>query len=51
VAPMVVSAGPAGWLAAAAGFGAMRMSGQFLLAIVIGVLVYLGGRRLGLGGA
>jgi uncharacterized membrane protein len=51
VAPMVIGAGPAGWLAAAAGFGAMRWTGQFLLAIVIGVLVYLGGQRLGLGGA
>jgi uncharacterized membrane protein len=51
VAPMVLGAGPAGWLAAAAGFGAMRATGQFLLAIVVGLLVYLLSQRLGLDGA
>ena len=48
VAPMVVGAGPAGWLAAGAGFVAMRWTGQFLLAIVVGIAVYLLGQRLGL---
>jgi uncharacterized membrane protein len=51
VAPMVLGAGPAGWVAAAAGFGAMRLTGQFLLAILVGLGVYLLGQRLGLGGA
>ena len=50
VAPMVVSAGPAGWLAAVAGFLAMRRSGHFLFAIVVGLLTYLLGWRLGLDG-
>ncbi len=50
VAPMVVGAGPAGWLAAGTGFVAMRLSGQFLLAIVVGLAVYLMGQRLGIGG-
>jgi uncharacterized membrane protein len=48
VAPMVVGAGPAGWLAAATGFVTMRGTGQFLLAIVVGIVVYVVGRRLGL---
>lgn len=48
VAPMVAGAGPAGWLAAGAGFLAMRRTGQFLLAIVAGLVVYLLGQELGL---
>jgi uncharacterized membrane protein len=48
VAPMAFAAGPSGWLAAAAGFLAMRRTGQFLLAIVVGLAVYLLGQRLGL---
>jgi uncharacterized membrane protein len=51
VAPMVVGAGPAGWIAAAAGFVAMRGTGQFLLAIAVGIAVYIAGQRLGLEGA
>lgn len=43
VAPMVAGAGPAGWIAAVAGFLAMRLSGQFLLALVVGLLVYVAG--------
>ena len=50
VAPMVVAAGPCGWVAAAAGFAAMRKTGHFLLAIVAGLGAYLLGVRLGLGG-
>jgi hypothetical protein len=45
----VLDAGPPGWLAAVAGFATMRRTGQFLLAIVVGVLVCLGLRRV-LGG-
>ncbi|MEK0085622.1 AzlD family protein [Benzoatithermus flavus] len=48
VAPMVAGAGPVGWLAAGAGFLAMRRTGQFLLAIVTGLAVYLLGQELGL---
>lgn len=48
VAPMVVAAGPAGWLAAAVGFVTMRRSGHFLLAILAGLATYLLGMRLGL---
>jgi uncharacterized membrane protein len=51
VAPMVVGAGPAGWLAAGAGFLAMRGTSQFLLAILVGIAVYVVGQRLGLEGA
>ena len=47
VAPMVIGAGPAGWLAAGAGFLTMRATGQFLLAIVVGIVVYVAGQRLG----
>jgi uncharacterized membrane protein len=47
VAPMVASAGPAGWLAAGAGFAAMRLSGQFVLAVAVGLAVYLAARSLG----
>ena len=50
VAPTVVGSGPAGWFAAAAGFGAMRWTGQFLLAIVVGIAAYLLGKAAGLGG-
>jgi uncharacterized membrane protein len=51
VAPMVANAGPAGWLAAGAGFAAMRATSQFLLAIVVGVGVYLLAKALGVAGA
>lgn len=50
VTPMVAGAGPAGWLAAGAGFAAMRLTGQFLVAIVVGLAVYLLGREFGLDG-
>jgi uncharacterized membrane protein len=50
VAPMVAGAGPAGWIAAAAGFTAMRRSGHFLLAIAVGMMVFVAA-RLGLDGA
>jgi uncharacterized membrane protein len=50
VAPMVAGAGPAGWVAAAAGFATMRWSGHFLLAIAAGILVYLLVRSMGLAG-
>jgi uncharacterized membrane protein len=48
VAPMVASAGPPGWIAAGIGFAAMRLSGQFLLAVAVGVGAYLLVRSLGL---
>lgn len=41
VAPMVLEAGPAGWAGAVAAFAAMRMSGQFPVAIVAGMVVFL----------
>ncbi len=50
VAPMVVGAGPAGWIAAGAGFVAMRRTGHFLLAVAAGVAVYVAAKRLGLAG-
>ena len=50
VAPMVVGAGPAGWLAASAGFVAMRRTGHFLIAVAAGLAVYIVARRLGLAG-
>jgi uncharacterized membrane protein len=46
VAPMVVEAGPAGWLGAAGAFATMRQSGHFLLAIVVGLALYLAARPL-----
>lgn len=48
VAPMVVTAGPAGLLGAAASFAAMRLTGQFVLAIVLGLAAYLLAHTLGL---
>jgi uncharacterized membrane protein len=51
VAPMVATAGPAGLLGAAASFAVMRLSGQFVLAIVVGLAGYLLGQWLGLAGA
>ena len=51
VAPMVLGAGPAGWVAAAGAFATMRWSGQFVLAIAIGLALYLLGQALGLPGA
>ena len=50
VAPMVMGAGPAGWIAAGVGFAAMRTTGQFLVAIIVGLAVYLLGQQLGLAG-
>ena len=50
VAPMVANAGPAGWLAAAGGFATMRLSGQFLAAIVAGLAIYLVAKAAGLAG-
>ncbi len=41
IAPMVAGAGPAGWMAAAVGFGLMRWTGQFLVALVGGLAVYV----------
>lgn len=41
IAPMVFTAGPAGWVAAVVGFGLMRWSGLFLLALVGGLAVYV----------
>jgi uncharacterized membrane protein len=46
IAPMVVSAGPAGWVAAAVGFALMRWSGQFLVALAGGLAVYVALVRL-----
>lgn len=51
VAPMVAGAGPAGWIAAGVGFIAMRRTGHFLIAIVVGLIVYLMAKHLGLTGA
>ena len=48
VAPMVLGAGPAGWLAALGTFATMRLSGRFVLAITVGLAAYLLGQRLGL---
>jgi uncharacterized membrane protein len=50
VAPMVVGAGPAGWMAAGAGFVAMRRTGHFLIAVAAGLAVYIAAKRLGLAG-
>ena len=47
VAPMVLAAGPAGWAGALAAFAAMRGSGQFVLAIAVGLAAYLLVRQLG----
>lgn len=49
VAPMVVSAGPAGWIAAVGGFFTMRLSGQFLLAMIAALVIYLLANFTGLG--
>ena len=49
VAPMVAGAGPPGWVAAAIGFVAMRFTGQFFLAVAVGVGVFLLVRSAGLG--
>lgn len=42
IAPMVVNAGPAGWIAAAVGFGLMRWTGEFLVALTGGLAAYVG---------
>jgi uncharacterized membrane protein len=49
VAPMVLGAGPAGWVGAASAFATVRLGGGFVVAILAGLAVYLVGRRLGLG--
>jgi uncharacterized membrane protein len=41
IAPMVVAAGPPGWLAAAAGFLVMRATGAFLAAMAAGLALYV----------
>lgn len=41
VAPMVLAAGPAGWLAATVGFLTMRLTARFLLALIAGQLAYV----------
>lgn len=50
VVPMVLTSGPSGWIAVAATFATMRASGQFVLAIVVGLGCFLLSRRLGLTG-
>lgn len=42
VAPMVVAAGPAGWVSAAIGFVAMRKFANFFVALAVAMAVYLG---------
>lgn len=42
VAPMVASAGPAGWVAAVAGFALMRWTGRFVVAMLGGLAAYVG---------
>jgi uncharacterized membrane protein len=46
VAPMVIAAGPAGWIAAGAGFATMRWTGRFLAAFIAGLAVYVVATRL-----
>jgi uncharacterized membrane protein len=46
IAPMVVGAGPAGWVAAAVGFALMRWTRQFLVALVGGLAMYVALLRL-----
>lgn len=41
IAPMVVAAGPAGWIAAAVGFTVMRATGAFLAAMAAGLALYV----------
>lgn len=41
IAPMVAGAGPVGWVAAAVGFGLMRRTGIFLVALAGGLAVYV----------
>jgi uncharacterized membrane protein len=42
VAPMVATAGPAGWVGAVAGFALMRWTGRFVLAMLGGLATYVG---------
>jgi uncharacterized membrane protein len=49
VAPMVIAAGPAGWLAAGLGFATMRWTGRFLIAFAAGLAAYVVAQHL-LGG-
>ena len=51
VAPMVLTAGPAGLLGAVASFAVMRLTGQFVLAIFLGLACYLLGQKLGVPGS
>ena len=41
VAPMVLAAGPAGWVSAGVGFVAMRRLGNFFLALALAMAAYL----------
>ena len=41
VAPMVVAAGPAGWIASTIGFLAMRRTANFLIALAAAMAAYL----------
>ena len=47
VVPMVLSAGPAGWAAAVAGFATMRATGRFTLALLVGLGLYVALARFG----
>jgi uncharacterized membrane protein len=46
VAPMVVAAGPAGWVAGGIGFGLMRWTGRFMVALLGGLGAYAALTRL-----
>lgn len=46
IAPMVIAAGPPGWIAAAVGFGLMRWTGLFLVAFAGGLATYVALMRL-----
>jgi uncharacterized membrane protein len=50
LAPMLAQSGPAGWIAGGAVFATMRFSGHFLVAILVGLAVYLAAETMGLGG-
>lgn len=41
IAPMVVAAGPAGWVSGLAGFVVMRATGAFLAAMATGVVLFI----------
>ena len=46
IGPMVVAAGPAGWIAGAVGFALMRQTGHFLIAMIGGLTTYVALHRL-----